>query len=61
MLQRLTPEAVDAARRLTGNDDIAIDGTVRGITSRLIFATLGRRGAQKIRNMVLGGLIARCP
>jgi polyhydroxyalkanoate synthase len=47
-------EAVDAAREVTGNDDISMMGSCSGgITSTAYFATLGSAGQQKIRNMVL--------
>ena len=46
-------EAVDAAREITGSDDITMMGSCSGgITSTAYFATLGS-GAEKIRNMVL--------
>ncbi|WFU45673.1 alpha/beta fold hydrolase (plasmid) [Bradyrhizobium sp. CB82] len=46
-------EAVDAAREVTGSDDISMMGSCSGgITSTAYFATLGS-AAQKIRNMVL--------
>jgi polyhydroxyalkanoate synthase subunit PhaC len=47
-------EAVDAAREVTGSDDISMMGSCSGgITSTAYFATLGSAGQQKIRNMVL--------
>jgi polyhydroxyalkanoate synthase len=47
-------EAVDAAREVTGSDDISMMGSCSGgITSTAYFATLGSTGQQKIRNMVL--------
>ena len=47
-------EAVDAARDMTGSDDISMMGSCSGgITSTAYFATLGSAGQQKIRNMVL--------
>ncbi len=47
-------EAVDAARDVTGSDDISMMGSCSGgITSTAYFATLGSAGQQKIRNMVL--------
>ena len=47
-------EAVDAARDLTGSDDISMMGSCSGgITSTAYFATLGSAAQQKIRNMVL--------
>jgi polyhydroxyalkanoate synthase len=47
-------EAVDAAREITGSDDISMMGSCSGgITSTAYFATLGSAGQQKIRNMVL--------
>jgi polyhydroxyalkanoate synthase subunit PhaC len=47
-------EAVDAAREITGSDDISMMGSCSGgITSTGYFATLGSAGQQKIRNMVL--------
>jgi polyhydroxyalkanoate synthase subunit PhaC len=46
--------AVDAAREITGNDDISMMGSCSGgITSTAYFATLGNAEQQKIRNMVL--------
>ena len=46
-------EAVDAAREVSGNDDISMMGSCSGgITSTAYFATLGS-AAEKIRNMVL--------
>jgi polyhydroxyalkanoate synthase len=46
-------EAVDAAREVSGNDDISMMGSCSGgITSTAYFATLGG-AAEKIRNMVL--------
>jgi polyhydroxyalkanoate synthase len=46
-------EAVDAAREVTGSDDISMMGSCSGgITSTAYFATLGS-AAEKIRNMVL--------
>src|SRR5271154_1416280 len=47
-------EAVDAAREITGSDDISMMGSCSGgITSTAYFATLGSAAQQKIRNMVL--------
>jgi polyhydroxyalkanoate synthase subunit PhaC len=47
-------EAVDAAREITGSDDISMMGSCSGgITSTAYFATLGSATQQKIRNMVL--------
>jgi polyhydroxyalkanoate synthase len=47
-------EAVDAAREITGSDDISMKGSCSGgITSTAYLATLGSAGQQKIRNMVL--------
>jgi polyhydroxyalkanoate synthase subunit PhaC len=47
-------EAVDAARNITGCDDISMMGSCSGgITSTAYFATLGNAAQQKIRNMVL--------
>lgn len=47
-------EAVDAAREVTGCDDISMMGSCSGgITSTAYLATLGSAGQQKIRNMVL--------
>jgi polyhydroxyalkanoate synthase len=47
-------EAVDAAREVTGNDDISMMGSCSGgITSTAYFATLGSAGQHKIINMVL--------
>lgn len=47
-------EAVDAAREVTGSDDISMMGSCSGgITSTAYLATLGSAGQQKIRNMVL--------
>jgi polyhydroxyalkanoate synthase len=47
-------EAVDAAREITGSDDISMMGSCSGgITSTAYFATLGSAEQQKIRNMVL--------
>jgi poly[(R)-3-hydroxyalkanoate] polymerase subunit PhaC len=47
-------EAVDAAREITGSDDISMMGSCSGgITSTAYLATLGSAGQQKIRNMVL--------
>jgi polyhydroxyalkanoate synthase len=46
-------EAVDAAREVSGSDDISMMGSCSGgITSTAYFATLGS-AAEKIRNMVL--------
>jgi polyhydroxyalkanoate synthase len=46
-------EAVDAAREVSGSDDISMLGSCSGgITSTAYFATLGS-AAEKIRNMVL--------
>ena len=46
-------EAVDAAREVSGNDDISMMGSCSGgITSTAYFVTLGG-AAEKIRNMVL--------
>ena len=45
--------AVDAAREITGSDDVSLMGSCSGgITSTAYFATLGS-AAEKIRNMVL--------
>jgi polyhydroxyalkanoate synthase len=47
-------EAVDAAREITGSDDISMMGSCSGgITATAYFATLGSAAQQKIRNMVL--------
>jgi polyhydroxyalkanoate synthase len=47
-------EAVDAARDVTGSDDISMMGSCSGgITSTAYFATLGNAAEKKIRNMVL--------
>lgn len=47
-------EAVDAAREVTGCDDISMMGSCSGgITSTAYLATLGSAERQKIRNMVL--------
>jgi polyhydroxyalkanoate synthase len=47
-------EAVDAARDVTGSDDISMMGSCSGgITSAAYFATLGSAAEGKIRNMVL--------
>jgi len=47
-------EAVDAARDLTGSDDISMMGSCSGgITSTAYLATLGSAAQEKIRNMVL--------
>jgi polyhydroxyalkanoate synthase subunit PhaC len=47
-------EAVDAARDITGYDDISMMGSCSGgITSTAYFATLGSAAQQKIKNMVL--------
>jgi polyhydroxyalkanoate synthase len=47
-------EAVDAAREITGSEDISMMGSCSGgITSTAYFATLGSAAQQKIRNMVL--------
>jgi polyhydroxyalkanoate synthase len=47
-------EAVDAAREITGSDDISMMGSCSGgITSTAYLATLGGAGQQKIRNIVL--------
>jgi polyhydroxyalkanoate synthase subunit PhaC len=47
-------EAVDAARDVTGSDDISMMGSCSGgITSTAYFSTLGSAGQQKIKNMVL--------
>jgi polyhydroxyalkanoate synthase len=47
-------EAVDAAREISGSDDISMMGSCSGgITSTAYFATLGSAGQRKIRNMVL--------
>ena len=47
-------EAVDAAREITGSEDITMMGSCSGgITSTAYFATLGSAGEKKIRNMVL--------
>jgi polyhydroxyalkanoate synthase len=47
-------EAVDAAREITGSDDITMMGSCSGgITSTAYFATLGSAAEKKIKNMVL--------
>jgi polyhydroxyalkanoate synthase subunit PhaC len=47
-------DAVDAAREITGSDDISLMGSCSGgITSTAYLATLGNAAQQKIRNMVL--------
>src|SRR6516165_8512079 len=47
-------EAVDAAREITGSEDISMMGSCSGgITSTAYFATLGSAAEKKIRNMVL--------
>ena len=47
-------EAVDAAREITGSEDISMMGSCSGgITATAYFATLGSAEQQKIRNMVL--------
>jgi polyhydroxyalkanoate synthase len=47
-------EAVDAAREISGSDDISMMGSCSGgITSTAYFATLGSAEQRKIRNMVL--------
>jgi polyhydroxyalkanoate synthase len=47
-------EAVDAARDLTGSDDISMMGSCSGgITSTAYLATLGSTAQRKIKNMVL--------
>ena len=47
-------DAVDAAREITGSDDISMMGSCSGgITSTAYLATLGSAGQQKIRNIVL--------
>jgi polyhydroxyalkanoate synthase subunit PhaC len=47
-------EAVDAAREVTGNDDVSMMGSCSGgITSAAYFATLAGAAENKIRNMVL--------
>ncbi|QOZ22845.1 alpha/beta fold hydrolase [Bradyrhizobium sp. CCBAU 51753] len=47
-------EAVDAAREISGSDDISMMGSCSGgITSTAYFATLGSAAEQKIRNLVL--------
>ena len=46
--------AVDAAREITGSDDVSLMGSCSGgITSTAYFATLGSAAEKKIRNMVL--------
>ncbi|MCC8939049.1 alpha/beta fold hydrolase [Bradyrhizobium sp. Arg68] len=47
-------EAVDAAREISGSEDISMMGSCSGgITSTAYFATLGSAAEQKIRNLVL--------
>lgn len=47
-------EAVDAAREITGSEDISMMGSCSGgITSTAYFATLGSTAEKKIRNLVL--------
>jgi polyhydroxyalkanoate synthase subunit PhaC len=47
-------EAVDAAREVTGSDDISMLGSCSGgITATAYLATLGSAGQQKIKNVVL--------
>jgi polyhydroxyalkanoate synthase subunit PhaC len=47
-------EAVDAAREITGSDDISLMGSCSGgITSTAYFATLGSAAEKKIKNLVL--------
>ena len=47
-------EAVDAAREITGCDDISMMGSCSGgITSTAYFATLGSSAEKKIKNLVL--------
>src|SRR6201990_3727761 len=47
-------EAVDAAREISGSEDISMMGSCSGgITATAYFATLGSAGQQKIRNIVL--------
>ena len=47
-------EAVDAAREITGCDDISMMGSCSGgITSSAYFATLGSAAEKKIKNLVL--------
>lgn len=47
-------EAVDAAREITGSEDISMMGSCSGgITSTAYFATLGSAAEKKIRNLVL--------
>ena len=47
-------QAVDAAREITGSDDVSMMGSCSGgITSTAYFATVGSAAETKIRNMVL--------
>jgi polyhydroxyalkanoate synthase len=47
-------EAVDAAREITGSEDISLMGSCSGgITSTAYFATLGNAAEKKIKNLVL--------
>jgi polyhydroxyalkanoate synthase len=47
-------EAVDAAREISGSEDISMMGSCSGgITSTAYFATLGSAAAKKIKNLVL--------
>ncbi|VIO81168.1 alpha/beta fold hydrolase [Bradyrhizobium ivorense] len=47
-------EAVDAAREISGSDDISMMGSCSGgITSTAYFATLGSAAEKKIKNLVL--------
>ncbi|WP_076864494.1 alpha/beta fold hydrolase [Bradyrhizobium mercantei] len=47
-------EAVDAAREISGSEDISMMGSCSGgITSTAYFATLGSAAEQKIKNLVL--------
>jgi polyhydroxyalkanoate synthase subunit PhaC len=47
-------EAVDAAREITGSEDISLMGSCSGgITSTAYFATLGSTAEKKIKNLVL--------
>ena len=47
-------QAVDAAREITGSDDVSMMGSCSGgITSTAYFATFGSAAEAKIRNMVL--------
>jgi polyhydroxyalkanoate synthase len=51
---RALDEAVDAAREITGSEDISMMGSCSGgITATAYFATLGSAAEKKIRNIVL--------